>query len=374
MLDYTKNSSRSCAKSRRFGNPDFAVKICGFAVVQGVHLMDRILRWGILGCGNISQQFCAGIHASPLHRLELAGSRDAAKASRFAQTYGVARSVGDYDALIRDPSINAVYVALPNSMHHEWTLKALNAGKHVLCEKPIATTAHEAQEMFDVADKQGVRLVEAFMYRSHPQTRAILDDIRNGEIGDVRIIRTSFCIYAFRVDGNIRFDRALAGGALMDVGCYCVNFSRMIAQAEPDRIVAMSRLHESGVDEVTQVSLHFPNNILATFTCALRVQADNTAEICGTGGYMRIPWPWKPQQTASYSLGFNIPPRQDVNAPPARQPVTRTVNADRPLYLLEADDFAATVFDSARPAVTREDSIGNIKVLDEVRRQIGLAY
>ncbi len=336
--------------------------------------MDRTLRWGILGCGNISQQFCTGIRDRPGHSLVVAGSRSIDKAEQFARTHGVARVVGSYDALIHDPAINAVYLALPNSMHHEWSLKALRAGKHVLCEKPIATDAAQAQEMFDVAAKQGLHLVEAFMYRSHPQTRAVLEDIARGEIGDVRVIRTSFCIYAFRIDGNIRFDRTLAGGALMDVGCYCVNFSRLIARSEPERIVAMSRLHESGVDEVTQVSLHFPNNILATFTCALRVQADNKAEICGTGGYMRIGWPWKPQQTASYSLGFNIPPRQDVTAPPPKQPMTRNVTADRPLYLLEADDFAATVFDSAPPAIAREDSIGNMRVLDEIRRQIGLQF
>jgi predicted dehydrogenase len=295
----------------------------------------------------------------------------------FARKFLIPVAHASYDALLTDPTVDAIYNSLPNSMHHEWTIKALKAGKHVLCEKPISIDAAQAEEMYDVAERQGRVLVEAFMYRSHPQTAAVLHAVKSGAIGQLKMIRTAFCYRASRIDGNIRFNPALAGGAIMDVGCYCTSFSRFFAGQEPAIVQAVSHRHERGIDDVTAGTLLFPNGIVATFVCGMSVQADNTAMLCGTEGYVEIPWPWKPQiRQAAHTIAHSIPPRQDqpisgqpVSSPPPRD--TRYVDAGKELYALEADDFAATVFDGAPPAVSKNDSIGNMRVLDEIRKQIG---
>lgn len=155
--------------------------------------MDKKLRWGILGTGNIARQFAAGVKASGRCQLAAVGSRTAKKASEFAAEFQIPAAHGEYAGLIQQKNIDAIYVSLPNSMHHEWTIAALKAGKHVLCEKPLAMNAAEAEEMFDVAQSTGKTLIEAFMYRSHPQTRSVVEAVKSGTIGELKIIRTSFC-------------------------------------------------------------------------------------------------------------------------------------------------------------------------------------
>ena len=337
--------------------------------------MAKTLRWGIIGTGNIAGQFASGCALAKRGVLAAVGSRSQASADTFAAKNGIPRAFATYDALLASDAIDAVYLSLPNSMHHEWTIKSLRAGKHVLCEKPIATNAHQAEEMFDVARKTGLHLVEAFMYQSHPQMQAVLDTIASGTIGQVKLIRTSFCYRTNKIDGNVRFSHALAGGALMDVGCYCLSFSRLIAGQEPSTIQAVATLTEHGVDDMTAGLLHFPNGIAATFSCGMRVQADNTAYVCGTDGYLEIGWPWKPKEQSSFSIAKNIPPRQDggsVATEPPRREIK--VSADRPLYVLEADDFAATVLDGALPKISRDSTLGNMRALDMVRSHIGLRF
>jgi predicted dehydrogenase len=155
-------------------------------------------------------------------------SRSQDKADAFAGAHTIDRAYGRYQSLLEDENIDAVYVSLPNSMHHEWTIKALKAGKHVLCEKPLASNAKQAVEMFDTATSCDRLLVEAFMYRSHPQTHAIIQKIKQGAIGRVLLVRTSFCYCTQRIADNIRFDASLDGGALMDIGCYCIDFARLM--------------------------------------------------------------------------------------------------------------------------------------------------
>jgi predicted dehydrogenase len=343
--------------------------------------MSQSLAFGILGTGNIARQFAEGVAGARHCRVVAVGSRDAASAKSFAAGHQIANGYPSYQAVLDDPQVQAVYVALPNSMHHQWTTKALAAGKHVLCEKPIAVNARETQEMFDAAKRAGLLLVEAFMYLSHPQTSGFLEQVRGGAIGQLRLIRTSFCYFTTRTEGNIRFDKSLAGGALMDVGCYCLSLCRLVAGAEPQFIAAQGRLLGSSVDEATAGLMKFPNDVMATFSCGMRVQADNTAYLCGTDGYLAIPWPWKPpQKGASWSLQRSIPPRQDTEPgqktgvalpPPAEDFI---VDADVPLYALEADDFALAVLQGHKPAVSAQQSLGNMRALDEIRRQIGLRF
>src|SRR5258705_7910124 len=243
---------------------------------------ERKIGWGILGTGNIARQFCSGVRGCERGVLVAVGSRTAASAAEFAGQYAITKSYPTYEQVIADKQVDAVYISLPNSMHCEWTIRALEAGKHVLCEKPLASNEAQAREMFDAARSSGKTLVEAFMYRAHPQTREVMEKVRRGAIGEVRLVRSSFCYRTNRIDGNIRFDPALAGGSLMDVGCYCINFSRMVAGAQVEGIEANGVLHEKGVDQLVVGNLKFANGVVAGFTCGMRVQADNTAYICGT--------------------------------------------------------------------------------------------
>lgn len=337
--------------------------------------MGERLGWGILSTGNIARQLATGVLDSRRGALVAVGSRDAAAASAFARQFEIPFHFGTYDEVLRCHEVDVVYVALPNSMHYEWTIAALRAGKHVLCEKPLASNAQEAREMFDAAGRAGRVLMEAFMYRSHPQTLAVMDALRDGAIGQLKLIRTSFCFCTRRTEGNIRFSRELSGGGLMDVGCYCINFSRLVAGAEPTRVSVMGTLHESGVDELAAGTLEFPGGVVASFTCGMRVQADNAAYVCGSEGYIEVPVPWKPpKDNATFTIARSIPPRMDAPAAAAAPPPPQrhVVSAGRDLYALETDDFAATILDGQPPRITRQDSIGNMEVLDEMRKQLGV--
>jgi predicted dehydrogenase len=335
---------------------------------------DR-LRWGILSTGNIARQFATGVVASSRCTVAAVGSREQTSADSFAKLYQIPRAFGSYRALVDCPDVDAVYNALPNSMHHEWTLAALAAGKHVLCEKPLASNAAEATEMFDAAEKSGRVLVEAFMYRSHPQTLAALEAIRSGAIGELKLVRTSFCYRTRKIEGNIRFSRELAGGGLMDIGCYCIDFSRLFAGADPIDAQVSGRLHESGVDDLAAGTITFSNGVLASFVCGMSVQADNTAYLCGSEGYIEIPVPWKPpREGAGFAIGRGTPPRMDAIGQPANAPPPREWRAtpSGELYGIEADDFAATVLDGQPPRVARADSIGTMQLLDLMRQRLGV--
>ena len=340
--------------------------------------MAHQLRWGILSTGNIARQFATGVTASQRGTLAAVGSRSTATAQNFAKTFKIPAAHGNYAAAISDPNVDAVYNALPNSMHHEWTIAALKAGKHVLCEKPLASNVSQAREMFDVATQTGRMLIEAFMYRSHPQTLAVVDAVASGVIGKVKLIRTSFCFRTSRPDNNIRFSRELAGGALMDIGCYCVNFSRTVAKTEPVSMTATGVLHASGIDERAAGTLSFPNGIIASFACGMTLHADNSAYICGDEGYIEIPVPWKPPMgDAKFIIARSTPPRMDsagkaIPAAPPRE--TTRVESTEDLYAIEADDFAAAVAGERPVRITAADSIGNMTVLDELRRQVGVIF
>jgi len=263
-------------------------------------------------------------------------------------------------------------------LHCEWSIKSLAAGKHVLCEKPIAMNFAEAQKMFRAAKKSGKLLMEAFMYRCHPITQAIVKSVRAGAIGELKLIRTSFCFRTNRIDGNVRFVRNLGGGGLMDIGCYCINFARLFAQAEPKTISAVAHMHEKRVDDLLAATMVFPNGLISQFVCGMQLQANNTAYLCGTEGYIEIPIPWKPGRVAEFTITKGIVPKMDgaKSKKPAGPPPREVVRLDAKseLYVVEADDFAAAALDGKPPRISAEDSLGNVRVMDEIRRQIGLKF
>jgi D-xylose 1-dehydrogenase (NADP+, D-xylono-1,5-lactone-forming) len=336
--------------------------------------MSRILRWGILGTGNIARQFYVDLQKSTRGRVTAVGSRKLETARTFALNHSVPAAVGSYQELLQRADVDAVYLSLPNSMHHEWTLAALRVGKHVLCEKPLTTGIAEAEEMFDVAQKNGLILVEAFMYRSHPQTLAVIAAINSGVIGEIKSIRTSFCYRTARVENNIRFKPELNGGAMMDIGCYCINFSQLFAGQEPSHVSAHARFHATGVDEIAAGVLQFPSGVLSMFICGMSLQADNTATISGSEGYIEIPVPWKPGLHSQWHLGYSAPPLMDklqgLHAGTIPPHQTFTVSAPGGPYAMEADDFAASALDGAPPRVTPADSLRTMRTLTQIREAI----
>jgi predicted dehydrogenase len=337
--------------------------------------LTQTLAFGVMGTGNIASQFAGGVRDARRSRIVAAASRQQATADAFAARFALPAAYGDYQRLLDDPAVQAVYIALPNHLHHEWTIRALQAGKHVLCEKPLACTAGQAGEMVDAARRSGRKLVEAFMYRTHPLIPAVQQQIAAGAIGQVKAIRTSFCFRVRKVESNVRFRPEMAGGGLMDVGCYCIDFSRLMGRGDVQQATVLAQRHETGVDDLAVGVLRLSSGVLATFTCGMTVQADNTATICGDEGSIEIPVPWKPPVLgAEYALVRATPPRMDgmTQDGPVRQ--LFRVNADRPLYALEADAFAQHVLEGAAPAISEADSLANMRVLDQLRGQAGLGY
>lgn len=337
--------------------------------------MSKPLAWGIMGTGNIAGQFAQGVAASKRGRIVAVGSRSEQSVNAFAQKHQIPAAHGSYEALLADPAVEAVYISLPNSLHKRWTIAAVEAGKHVLCEKPMAATRDEAQAMFDAAERAGRVLVEAFMYKSHPMMQRVVEHVHAGDIGQLKLIRASFCFNMTAWQGNVRFDPSLAGGGLMDVGCYCVSLSRWLAQAEPTAVHCSAHLHESGVDDYAAGTLTFPGGVVSSFACGMTLHLDNTLLISGSEGYISVPIPWKPPLAkATYTLQGMPAAKSDTSG---KRPMGREVfeiDSDVPLFGLEADDFAATVAGERSPVITKADTLGNMAVLDELRKQAGLRY
>ncbi|MBI3791149.1 MAG: Gfo/Idh/MocA family oxidoreductase [Gemmatimonadetes bacterium] len=244
---------------------------------------ERIV-WGVLSTANIGRKLVnPAIAKSANGTLHAVASRDGAKAEAFARAGGFATSHGSYEALLADPAVQAVYIPLPNSLHHRWTIAAAEAGKDVLCEKPLALTAADCRAMAAAARATGVLLMEAFMYRFHPRTERMIALVHGGVLGAPRAIRSTF---SFRLasPANIRFDLALGGGALMDVGCYCVNVSRTLAGAEPVEVIATANWNASGVDTELTGILRFASGLVAHFDCALTLERSERVEVSGAQG------------------------------------------------------------------------------------------
>ena len=320
-----------------------------------------ILRWGILSTANIAvEKVIPGMRAAK--RAEVLGiaSRDHARGEATAKQLGIPRSYGSYEALLADPDIDAVYVPLPNHLHAQWAIAAARAGKHVLCEKPLAMDAAEAQTIVDAARGAGVVLMEAFMYRQHPSWVAVRELIATGRIGRLTAVDSWFSYY-LEDPTNIRNIREVGGGALYDIGCYTVNLSRMLFGDEPTAVAAtIVRDPASGVDTLISAILDFPSGV-ATFTCSTRVEPDQRVSIYGTTGRIEIEIP------------FNIPPdlptRVFVTAggDPPVSPDTETLTFEpADPYGVEIDRFAEAVLDGQPVPVSGDDSVANMRVIERL--------
>jgi len=246
--------------------------------------------WGILSTARINGKVIAGARASDRADVIAVASRDEARAAAYAREHGIERAYGGYEALLADPDVEAVYVSLPNSLHVPWTLRALEAGKHVLCEKPLSRRAGDVEVAFDAAGRAGLVLSEAFMWRHHPQTAALVRLVAEGAIGRLRVIRAAFSFPLAR-EGDVRLDPELDGGALMDVGCYCVSGIRLLA-GEPERVHAEQVVGPTGVDVAFAATLRLPDDVLAHFDCGMVLPYRAGLEAVGEDGALFVADPW----------------------------------------------------------------------------------
>ena len=248
------------------------------------------MKWGIVSTADINRKVIPGAHASDKVELVAVASRDQARADAYAREWQIPRGYGSYEALLADPEIEAVYISLPNTLHCEWSIKAMEAGKHVLCEKPLSRNPDEVVAAFDAAERTGMLMSEAFMWRHNPQTTKLKELVDGGAIGELRLIRSVFS-YSLYDESNIRLRTDVDGGALMDVGCYCVSGSRLLA-GEPVGAHAVERKGPTGTDWVTAGILRFPNDILATFDCATALPNRDELEVIGSEGSLFLDDPW----------------------------------------------------------------------------------
>lgn len=335
------------------------------------------IRWGIIGPGTIARTFADGIAHSRTGKLEAIASRNPDKPG-LADGFPGARILHGYDALLSDPDINAVYIATPHTGHAEWAIKAVRAGKHVLVEKPIALSAYDADAIFHEARKAGVFAGEAYMYRLHPQTAKIIELVKSGTIGDVRIIRSSF---GFNMGGfkpeHRLFANEAAGGGILDVGGYPVSMVRLIAGAvagkpvlEPEKVSGAAYLGQSGVDEWASAVLKFPNGIVAEVSCSIMAQQDNVLRIIGSQGRIEVENFWF---ASGHKGGIG---KIDIIKGNDRQTVE--VREDGWLYAFEVDAAGEAIRagkpEFAYPGMGWADSLGNLRVMDQWRQSIGLEY
>ena len=311
--------------------------------------MSTRVRWGILSTAHIGRALIRGIGQSDGSCVQGVASREWTRANEWAKEHGIPRAFGAYDDMLESHEVDAIYNPLPNSMHAEWTIRALEAGLPVLCEKPLTVDAAEARKVVAAAKRARLPVAEAFMYRFHPMYDQVLDLIAAGAIGDVIAVR---CAFTFRLTdrANIICSTELAGGALMDVGCYCVNLARRIAGCEPARAQAFER--RTTVDDTLMGALEFPNGILAQFECSIENAGRSWAEIAGTDGLIRIPKPWFPGEEQAEFIVRRGDHEETIVTPGANT------------YRLEVEDFATALRTHQPPRWPAEDAVANMAVID----------
>ena len=323
------------------------------------------VRWGILSTAKIGmEKVTPAIQLADNCEVVAIASRDQEGATAAASRLGIPAAYGSYEALLEAEDVDAIYIPLPNDMHAEWTMKAAAAGKHILCEKPLAMSSAQAGEMVTACAQAGVMLVEAFMYRHHPSWVEAVHLVRSGAIGDLQAVQSWFSYY--NSDPlNIRNKMENGGGAIMDIGCYNINLSRLLFADEPSRIQASVRRDPvMEIDTLSSVVLEFPGGGQSTFTCSTRAESYQRVHIVGSSGRIEIEIP------------FNIPPDGETRifftrgGEPSEMPGTQTIvfrPADQ--YTIQAELFAQAILDDTDFPVPIADAVANMQVIDEILRR-----
>ena len=311
------------------------------------------VRWGIVSTAHINRLVIPPAHASQKVDLIAVASRDRQRAEDYARKWQIERAYASYDELLEDPDVEAVYISLPNTMHCEWSIRAVEARKHVLCEKPMSRHPEEVEAAFDAAERAGRFLMEAFMYRHNPQTKRLKELVDGGAIGDLRLVRSVFS-YGLFDEENIRLLTELEGGALMDVGCYCVSGSRLLG-GEPERVYGEQFTGPTGTDWVFTGSLRFANDVLALFDCGTTLPERDELEAIGTEGSLFLDDPWH-----------------------CRKPVIELRRADGAIdrieldpvdsYGLELDNLSDAIRGEGEPLLGRVDAVAQARTIEALFR------
>ncbi|MDQ2966492.1 MAG: Gfo/Idh/MocA family oxidoreductase [Chloroflexota bacterium] len=309
-------------------------------------MTDDAVRWGILGTAEINDKLLAGARLTGAVEVVAVGSRTASRGAAFAERHAIPRVHGSYEELLADRDVEAVYISLPNSLHHEWTLRSLAAGKHVLCEKPYTRHPTEVDEAFDAAERAGLVLSEAFMWRHHPQARQLVESLP--PIGQLQTIRATFG-YVQEGAADIRLKPDLDGGSLMDVGCYCVSGSRLIAGEEPELVYGIAAPGPSGVDVRFTGLLRFPSGVIAEFTSSFTSE-HHALEAIGGSGSVLLTNPWKARPVSIVRDGLET-----------------ELEAVDP-YRLELENVSRAIRGEAQPLLGRDDALGQARALDALLR------
>jgi D-xylose 1-dehydrogenase (NADP+, D-xylono-1,5-lactone-forming) len=305
----------------------------------------KVLGWGLLGTARINRALIPPLKVSARNRVLAVASRRADAAEAYAREWDIPRAHGSYEALLADPAVDVVYNPLPNGYHAEWTIKAVRAGKHVLCEKPLALSTAEVDAIVAAASKHGKVVAEAFMYRHHPQTPRVKEMVQSGAIGRLLLVRGSFS-FTLNREGDVRLDPKMGDGSLWDVGCYPLSFARFVTGAEPLEVFGWQQTGPTGIDDTFAGQLRFPGGVLAQLDCSFRAPFRTEMELVGTEGTLRVPAPFKPGPDAVIHLH-----RGDA--------VETLASGDPDLYIHEVEDLADAVILGKAPRVSLADSRGN---------------
>lgn len=312
-------------------------------------MANRVLRWGLLSTARINRAVIPPLRASARNELTAVASRSRDKAKAYAQEWGIPRVFDSYEAMLLDPDIDVVYNPLPNSLHAEWTIRAAEAGKHVLCEKPLALTVDEVEAMASAARQAGVVVAEAFMYRHHAQTLKVKELVENGVLGTIRLVRGTFT-YNIGRGNDVRLNPALGGGSVWDVGCYPISYARMVLGEEPVEVFGQQMTGAGGVDEYFVGQMRFPSGAFAQFDSGFRAPLRWEMEVVGSERTLRIANPFKPGLREELLLDSG-------------GEVERILVEGEELYLGEVEDMADAILEGKRPRVTLADSRANVAAI-----------
>jgi len=312
-------------------------------------MTQKPLNWGLLSTAHINRALIKPLRISPRNRLAAVASRSQASADAYAKEWKIARAFGSYQSMLADPDIDVVYISLPNHLHAEWTINAVEAGKHVLCEKPMGLMPAEVEAMAHAAKKHGKVVAEAFMYRHHPQTLKVKELVESGAIGKLQLVRGSFT-FKMSTDVNIRLVPELGGGSIWDVGCYPISYARFIVGAEPLEVFGQQVTGSTGIDDSFFGQMHFPGNVYAQFDSGFRTPYRTHIEVVGSDGTITVPSPFKPGLNEKILL--------------MREDKVESIKIPKQeLYIGEVEDMADAILLGKAPRISMTDSRANVAAI-----------
>ena len=310
---------------------------------------NKVLNWGLLSTARINRALIPPLKASKRNQLTAVASRTKDAADSYAREWKIPQAYGSYESMLADPEIDVIYISLPNRLHAEWTIKAVEAGKHVLCEKPLALTVEEVDAVKDAAHKHSRVVAEAFMYRHHPQTLKVQDLVRNGSLGTLKLIRGSFTFVISR-EGDVRLRPELGGGSIWDIGCYPISYARSVVGRDPRQVFGWQVTGPTGIDETFVGQMRFADDILMQFDSSFDIPFHSFMEIIGSEGTLNIPRPFKPETDEKLYL--------------TRDDKTETIKVKgQELYIGEVEDMADAILLGKESRISLDDSRGNVATI-----------